>query len=70
MQVDPIKPTLKLPGTNLLTLKYDKSLSTVAFKINLRHFNKELRRIFHHLHNVNCQRADRMTMVGRCRLTL
>jgi asparagine synthase (glutamine-hydrolysing) len=22
----------------------------------------ELRRIFHHLHNVNCQRADRMTM--------
>jgi len=25
-------------------------------------FQKELRRIFHHLHNVNCQRADRMTM--------
>ena len=25
-------------------------------------FHKELRRIFHHLHNVNCQRADRMTM--------
>lgn len=25
-------------------------------------FFKELRRIFHHLHNVNCQRADRMTM--------
>lgn len=24
--------------------------------------HKELRRIFHHLHNVNCQRADRMTM--------
>ena len=25
-------------------------------------FSKELRRIFGHLHNVNCQRADRMTM--------
>ena len=25
-------------------------------------FQKELRRIFGHLHNVNCQRADRMTM--------
>ena len=24
--------------------------------------HKELRRIFHHLHSVNCQRADRMTM--------
>jgi len=28
------------------------------------HFQKELRRIFHHLHNVNCQRADRMTMAN------
>ena len=27
-----------------------------------RTFHRELRRIFHHLHNVNCQRADRMTM--------
>jgi len=26
------------------------------------YFQKELRRIFHALHNVNCQRADRMTM--------
>ena len=26
------------------------------------YFQNELRRIFHHLHNVNCQRADRMTM--------
>lgn len=29
---------------------------------NAQAFQKELRRIFHHLHNVNCQRADRMTM--------
>ena len=27
-----------------------------------KHVHNELRRIFGHLHNVNCQRADRMTM--------
>ena len=41
MQVDPIKPTLKAPGTNPLTLKNDEALSTFAFKINLRRYNKE-----------------------------
>ena len=35
MQVDPIKPTLKVPGTKLLKLKYDKLLSNFAFKFNL-----------------------------------
>ena len=36
MQVDPIKPTLKAPGTNRLKLEYDEQLSDFAFKFNLR----------------------------------
>ena len=38
VQVDPIKPTLKAPGTKLLKLKCDKPLSNFAFKINLRRY--------------------------------
>ena len=40
MQVDPIKPMLKAPGTNLLTLKYNERLSTFAFTFNLCHYSK------------------------------
>jgi hypothetical protein len=36
VQVDPIKPTLKAPGIELLNLTYDKPLSIFAFKFNLR----------------------------------
>ena len=36
VQVDPIKPTLKPPGTKRLKLNYDEPLSTPAFKFNLR----------------------------------
>jgi len=39
VQVDPIKPTLKAPGSHLLTLKYDKLLSCFGFKFNLRRCN-------------------------------
>jgi len=38
VQVDPIKPKLKTPGTNLLTLNCDEPLSTFAFKFNLRRY--------------------------------
>ena len=38
VQVDPIKPMLKAPGTKRLKLKYNKLLSSFAFKINLRRF--------------------------------
>ena len=41
--VDPIKPTLKAPGTKRLTLRYDKLLSTFAFKSNLRRFIKAVK---------------------------
>ena len=39
MQVDPIKPTLKAPGTKRLKLKYDEPLSKFAFKFNLRRYS-------------------------------
>ena len=41
MQIDPIKPSLKAPGTNLLTIKCNKPLSTFAFKLNLRRYTKD-----------------------------
>ena len=40
VQVDPIKPTLKPPGTNRLKLKCDILLSNFAFKFNLRRYTK------------------------------
>jgi hypothetical protein len=40
VQVAPIKPTLKAPGTKRLKLDYDAPLSSVAFKFNLRRYTK------------------------------
>jgi len=40
MQVDPMKPVLKAPGSMLLKLIYDEPLSTSAFKFNLRRHTK------------------------------
>ena len=38
MQVDPIKPKLKPPGTKRLTVKYDVQFSTSAVKFNSRRY--------------------------------
>jgi TPR repeat protein len=38
VQVDPIKPTLKAPGTKRLKPKYDQPLSSIAFNFNLRRY--------------------------------
>ena len=38
VQVDPIKPTWKAPGTKRLKLIYDRVLSKRAFKFNLRRY--------------------------------
>jgi len=38
VQVDPMKPKLKPPGTNCLKLNCDVLLSTSAFKFNLRRY--------------------------------
>ena len=39
MQVDPIKPALKVPGTKRLKLIYDRPLSNFAFEFNLRRYD-------------------------------
>jgi hypothetical protein len=56
VQVEPMKPKLKAPGTERLKLKHDNLPSKLAFKFNLRRYIQELR--------------DELAMVGRCRLTL
>ena len=38
VQVDPIKPTLKPPGTRRLKLKCHKLLSNVAFNFSMRRY--------------------------------
>ena len=38
VQVGPMKPMLKAPGTKRLKLKYDESPSNFAFKFNLRRY--------------------------------
>jgi len=42
VQVDPLKPILKAPGTKRLKLKYDQLLSNLAFNFNLRRYIKGL----------------------------
>jgi hypothetical protein len=37
VQDEPIKPTLKVPGTQRLKLKYDEVVSSCAVNLNLRH---------------------------------
>jgi hypothetical protein len=44
VQVDPIKPTLKAPGTRRLKLKYYELLSSFAFNSNVRRFTRGGRR--------------------------
>jgi hypothetical protein len=40
VQVDPIKPKLKAPGTKRLQLEFDKLLSSFAFKFILHRYIK------------------------------
>ena len=40
MQVDPIKHTLKAPGTQHLKLKCDEPLSNFGFNFNLRSYTQ------------------------------
>jgi len=39
VQVDPMRPMLKAPGTKRLKLKYHKLLSSFAFEFNLRRYS-------------------------------
>jgi hypothetical protein len=42
VQVDPIKPRLKAPGTKRLKLKHDEPPSKLAFKFSLRRYSMGL----------------------------
>ena len=42
MQVDPIDPTLKAPGSKRLKLNCDEPLSNFAFKFNLRRYSMSI----------------------------
>ena len=42
MQVDPIKPTVKAPGTRRLKPELDNLLSSFAFNFNLCRYNKSV----------------------------
>jgi hypothetical protein len=64
VQVEPIKPKLKSPGTKHLKLKCDILLSTSAFKFKLRRYsvvNFGWWSLLLHMQTA---------LVGRCRLTL
>jgi len=43
VQVKPMKPVWKAPGSMLLKLRYDEPLSNFAFKFNLRRYYKSRR---------------------------
>jgi hypothetical protein len=65
MQVDPIKPVLKAPGTKHLILQFDEPLSNFAFKFNLHRYTLDA-----HLAAATFIANHELTLVGRCRLTL
>ena len=58
MQVDPIKPKLKPPGTKRLKLKCDILLSTSAFKFRLRRYTTEQAHIPYRNHKLTMLMSD------------
>jgi len=44
MQVEPMKPVLKAPGTKRLKLNHDEPLLNFAFNFNLRRYSQGARR--------------------------
>jgi hypothetical protein len=74
VQVDPINPTLKLPGTTHLKLKYDEQLSSSGSKLNLRRYTQVDRevRMWKSRGRGEVPRDTMMLVdkVGRCRSTL
>ena len=78
MQVDPIKPVLKAPGTKRLKLKCGQLLSNFAFNFNLHRYNEGVKtKLDTVLNNANDKTrsvsagvSGEDAEVGRCRLTL
>ena len=66
MQLDPIKSTLKAPGTKRSKLKYDELLPSFSFNLNMRRYlkgDKETKEL-------NEKMAGFTDKVGRCRSPL
>jgi hypothetical protein len=61
LQVDPMKPTLKPPGSQRGNLEHEKLLSNFAFNFNLCRYTKA---------TPAAAAASTAFLVGRCRLTL
>jgi hypothetical protein len=72
VQVDPIKPTLKPPGTKRLKLEYGKLLSRFALNFNLRRYSVAWRDVGDPAPEdlEKDAAADAAPVVGRCRLPL
>ena len=71
MQVDPIKSSLKAPGTMRLKPKYDEPLSIFAFNFNLRCYTLvAIHEYIHILQQAMLAGDVTSTAVRRCRLTL
>ena len=64
MQVDPIKPKLKPPGTNRLKLNCDVLVSTSAFKFNLRCYTKVYRVELAAMRAVEAERARELALAA------
>jgi hypothetical protein len=80
VQVDPIKPKLKPPGTERLKLKCDTLLSNCAFIFNLRRYNAATKKAdellahtYNHIHGqgwmLNAPFPDCSLIVYRCTRT-
>jgi len=61
VQVDPIKPKLKAPGTNLLKLIHDVPLSTFGFNFNLRRYTEEAYRKYDELASKHVEQLRKLT---------
>jgi hypothetical protein len=64
VQVDPIKSTLKAPGTHLSTLNFVEPLSNFAFNVNVCCYMKGSSSTF------GADGVQQKCEVGWCRLTL
>ena len=68
MQVEPMKPTFKAPGSKRLKLNHEERLSSLAFNFNLRHYSEggeaaaELSRLrdVHGVHRLSDARAAKI----------
>ena len=67
MQVDPIKPTLKAPGTKHFKLQCDELLSSFAFKFDLRRYAKAEEEVLRSEERVRVLRKRNAAAEGRSR---